>query len=276
MKILLALIVLAPAVPAFAAVQPTDGGSLDIELITEPEQIEPGQDIKMRIDFINPSSEKTQVHIDYMLTVREDGDPVFGPTDLIHTSEGKISVPFRFERDGQYMLDVAVRGILFNPIPEETATFPIAVGTAAAQPVEPAQNNGCLVATAAYGTELAPQVQVLREIRDSKLQDGAGAAFMRYFEATYYVFSPAVADLERQNPAFREAVKIAITPMLATLSVMDRANSESSAVGYGLLALLANLGIYAGAPVAAVFGARRLGRSLGRRRLPRDAGSGRN
>lgn len=262
MKALLALLVLVPAAPVFAAVQPTDGGSLDVELITVPEDVEPGQDVKMRIDFINPRSEKTQVHIDYMLTVREDGEAIFGPTDLIHTSEGKISVPFRFERDGQYMLDVAVKGILFSPIPEETATFPISVGTAAAQPAEPEQGNGCLVATAAYGTELAPQVQSLREIRESVRQTGAGASFMRHFEAGYYAFSPAVADLERQNPAFRDAVRAAVTPMLAALSIMDGADSESSVVGYGLLAVLANLGIYAGAPAAAVLGARRLGRAL--------------
>ena len=260
------LLVLAPTVPALAAVQPTDGGSLNVELVTVPEQLEAGQDAKMRIDFINPASEKTQVHIDYMLTVSEDGRAVFGPTDLIHTSEGKISVPFRFERDGQYILDVAVKGILFNPIPEETATFPILVGGAAAQPSAP-QGNGCLVATAAYGTELAPRVQALRETRDSVLlQAPAGAAFMRHFDAAYYAFSPAVADLERQSPAFRDAVRAAITPMLASLSVMEGADSEASVIGYGALAILANLGMYAGAPAGAVIGARRLVRALRRAR----------
>lgn len=257
MKALLLLLALAP-LPAFAAVQPTDGGTLDVELVTVPETLEAGQEAKMRIDFLNPSTQKTQVHIDYFLTVSEGGEQIFGPTNLIHTSEGRISVPFTFERDGQYTLDVAVKGILFNPIDQETASFPILVGSAAAQTDPMGGQNGCLVATAAHGTELAPQVQKLREIRDSQLrQTGAGSEFMRYFEAAYYSFSPAVADLERQSPLFREAVKTAITPMLYSLSVMEHADTEASVAGYGLLAILMNVGMYAGLPAALVLGARR-------------------
>ena len=255
MKVLLALLVLAP-LPAFAAVQPTDGGSLDVELVTVPETIEAGEEARMRINFINPASQETQVHIDYMLTVNEGGEQVFGPTNLIHTSEGRISVPFTFERDGRYTLDVAVRGILFNPMPEETASFPIVVGGAAAQPE--GTQNGCLVATAAYGTELAPQVQALREARDGALMETEiGGAFMSGFNAVYYAFSPAVADLERQSPLFREAVRMAITPMVYSLSVMDRADSEASAAAYGALAVMMSSALYAGVPAALVLGARR-------------------
>lgn len=256
-KALLVLLAFAP-LPAFAAVQPTDGGTLDVELVTVPEVLEAGQEAKMRIDFLNPSTQKTQVHIDYFLTVSEGGEQIFGPTNLIHTSEGRISVPFTFERDGQYTLDVAVKGILFNPIDEETASFPIFVGSAAAQSDPIQEQNGCLVATAAHGTELAPQVQKLREIRDSQLrQTGTGSEFMRHFEAAYYSFSPAVADLERQSPLFREAVRISITPMLYSLSVMERADSEASVAGYGAAAILMNLGFYAGLPAALVLGVRR-------------------
>ena len=257
MKAILLLLAFAP-LPAFAAVQPTDGGTLDVELVTVPETLEAGQEAKMRIDFLNPSTQKTQVHIDYFLTVSEGGEQIFGPTNLIHTSEGRISVPFTFERDGQYVLDVAVKGILFNPIDEETASFPIIVGSAAAQTDPMGGQNGCLVATAAHGTELAPQVQKLREIRDSKVrQTGAGSEFLKHFESAYYAFSPAVADLERQNPLFRDAVKATITPMLYSLSIMELADSEASVAGYGLLAILMNVGLYAGLPAALVLGARR-------------------
>ena len=44
----------------------------------------------------------------------------------------------------------------------------------------------------------------------------------------YYSFSPIIADYERENPLFKEAVKLAITPMLSTLyHLMDNAESES-------------------------------------------------
>jgi len=53
------------------------------------------------------------------------------------------------------------------------------------------KGGGCLIATATYGSELAPQVQMLREIRDnSLLQTQSGQSFMESFNSFYYSFSP--------------------------------------------------------------------------------------
>ena len=41
---------------------------------------------------------------------------------------------------------------------------------------------------------------------------------MGTFNDIYYSFSPIVSDYERENPLFKEAVKIAITPMTVTIS----------------------------------------------------------
>ena len=54
-----------------------------------------------------------------------------------------------------------------------------------------------------------------------------GTAFMGTFNDVYYSFSPIIADYERENPYFKEAVKIAITPMISTLAIMESAESES-------------------------------------------------
>ena len=54
---------------------------------------------------------------------------------------------------------------------------------------------------------------------------------MGAFNDIYYSFSPVIADYERENPLFKEAVKIAITPMISSLSLMDNANSESEVSG---------------------------------------------
>ena len=44
------------------------------------------------------------------------------------------------------------------------------------------EGGGCLIATAAYGSEMSPQVQLLREIRDNQLMNTeSGTAFMRTF-----------------------------------------------------------------------------------------------
>ncbi|MEO9309793.1 MAG: CFI-box-CTERM domain-containing protein [Nitrososphaera sp.] len=107
--------------------------------------------------------------------------------------------------------------------------------------------GGCLVATAAYGTELSPQVQQLRELRDTTIaKTGSGIAFLSTFNSIYYMFSPTIADWERQSPTFREAVKITLTPMLSTLSILNYLDidSESDLVIYGLAIILLNIGMY--------------------------------
>ena len=92
----------------------------------------------------------------------------------------------------------------------------------------PDTGGGCLIATAAFGSEMAPQVQFLREIRDNTvLQTESGSTFMTGFNQFYYSFSPAIADYERENPAFKEAVKITLTPLLASLTLLQYADIDS-------------------------------------------------
>ena len=119
--------------------------------------------------------------------------------------------------------------------------------------------GGCLIATAAYGSEMAPQVQQLRELRDNQLlQTESGTAFMGAFNDIYYSFSPIVADYERENQYFKEAVKIAIAPMISSLSLMENANSESEVLGMGLSVIVLNLGMYLGLPSVVIVGIRKI------------------
>ena len=111
------------------------------------------------------------------------------------------------------------------------------------------EGGGCLIATATYGSELAPQVQQLRELRDNQLMNTeSGSAFMSGFNELYYTFSPTIADMEREHPMFKEAVKLAITPMISTLSIMESAETESEVLGLGLSVIALNLGMYIGLP----------------------------
>jgi hypothetical protein len=113
------------------------------------------------------------------------------------------------------------------------------------------KGGGCLIATATYGSELAPQVQQLREFRDNKLlKTESGKSFMTGFNQFYYSFSPTIADWERENPAFKEVVKIIITPLITSLSILNYADidSEYSVLGYGISLILLNLGMYFVAP----------------------------
>ena len=120
---------------------------------------------------------------------------------------------------------------------------------------EQKEGGGCLIATAAFGSEMAPQVQFLREIRDNTVMNTqSGTAFMTGFNQFYYSFSPAVADLERENPVFKEAVKVTLTPMLTSLTLLNyvEVDTEEEMLGYGISLILLNIGMYFVAPAAAI------------------------
>ncbi|MCH7758039.1 MAG: peptidylprolyl isomerase, partial [Thaumarchaeota archaeon] len=70
----------------------------------------------------------------------------------------------------------------------------------------------------------------------------------------YYSFSPTVADLERENPVFKEAVRLTITPLLTSLSLLNYVDmdSEVEVLGYGISLILLNVGMYFVAPVMVI------------------------
>ena len=120
---------------------------------------------------------------------------------------------------------------------------------------ESSEGGGCLIATAAYGSEMAPQVQFLREIRDNTvLQTQSGTSFMTAFNTFYYTFSPTVADYERENPVFKEAVKIGLTPLLTSLTILNYVDidTEQEMLGYGIGIIMLNIGMYFVAPAVVI------------------------
>ena len=124
--------------------------------------------------------------------------------------------------------------------------------------VDESEGGGCLIATATYGSEMATEVQQLRELRDNQLMNTEyGSAFIGTFNHIYYSFSPVIADYERENPLFKEAVKLAITPMISSLSLMENANSESEVLGLGLSVIMLNIGMYLGVPAVVIVGIRK-------------------
>jgi len=117
------------------------------------------------------------------------------------------------------------------------------------------EGGGCLIATAAYGSEMAPQVQFLRELRDNTvLQTQVGTNFMTEFNQFYYSFSPVVADYERENPMFKEVVKVTLTPLLTSLAILNYVDidTEQEMLGYGIGVILLNIGMYFVAPAVVI------------------------
>lgn len=101
----------------------------------------------------------------------------------------------------------------------------------------------CAIASAVYGSELAPEVQILREFRDRTVMSTfAGSQFMRVFNAFYYSFSPTVARATLANPAVGFLVRALISPLIATLRIsswvprLPPLNSELTTLLGGVLA----------------------------------------
>ena len=108
------------------------------------------------------------------------------------------------------------------------------------------------------GSELAPQVQALRNFRDGiALNTLAGSSFMAVFNGWYYSFSPQVADFERGQPWLKEAVRVLVYPLLGILDLSKQVydalafNGEAAIVGAGLTAS-ALIGLLYFAPLSAV------------------------
>jgi len=134
------------------------------------------------------------------------------------------------------------------------------IGTEIAETFD-SQGGGCLIATATFDSEMSEQVQQLRELRDnSLLQTEYGTAFVKSFNQFYYSFSPLVADYERENTLFKEAIKITITPMLLSLSVLNYVDidSEQTVLGYGIGIISLNAMMYLGLPILGIVSLRRL------------------
>ena len=266
MKILFALLLVPLLItPAFAAepllpedyeqILPSEQGTLNIGLSVVPEP-EPNSVSKLYIAWIKPTFNKIQEHIDYTVTVVKDGENIFGPIPLTHTSPGKVKIPVEFTSSGEHQVIIEMEGILFQPIPVETTVFTINVGEDGSSYYEnTSEGGGCLIATAAFGSEMSPQVQQLRELRDNVvMQTTSGHTFMTGFNQVYYSFSPYVADFERENIVFKETVKVALTPMLTSFSILSHVpiDTEQEMLGYGIGVILLNIGMYFVAPAVLI------------------------
>jgi hypothetical protein len=202
----------------------------------------------------------------YLVASKDGGDTFSEPKIIGETDEDpKIMV----SKDKMYLLwvdDLGQKNNLYfvsasHPYIDEIKCGPgtkLKDGVCVVIDVDgPYRSSGdCLIATASFGSSLSPQVQMLREIRDNTLLDThSGALFMKGFNSVYYSFSPTIAQWENENPAFKEAVKLFITPMISVLSIMTFAEqgSEVDVVLYGFSTLGLIVGIYVVAPISLVW-----------------------
>jgi hypothetical protein len=110
----------------------TDGNSVDIDLQIQPFPISKDVDSQFMITFLQPSSQTVQVHVDYDFAITNNDNEVFRASTktgqpLLHTAEGIVKIPYKFDQGGEYSLQVSVMGINFIPIKTEQALFDLKV-----------------------------------------------------------------------------------------------------------------------------------------------------
>jgi peptide/nickel transport system substrate-binding protein len=114
----------------------------------------------------------------------------------------------------------------------------------------------CLIATATYGSNLAPEVQLLRNFRDNSVaRSKAGKSFLIVFNAWYYSFSPSVAGYVSGQEIVRPGIRAVLYPLIGFISLASQLYSELS--GYpewatllsGLVACSLTGAFYIGLPL---------------------------
>ena len=105
-------------------------------------------------------------------------------------------------------------------------------------PSEEIPSTGCFIATAAYGTPMAEEIQILRDFRDGYLlTNSLGIALVDL----YYRVSPPTARFIDDHPALKPIVRAALMPAVAMSSIVVNTSPAEKAALVGLVALVVGL-----------------------------------
>ncbi len=224
-----------------------------------PRTIVIGQPAQVTLDIEVGDQPSSEAQVEYFIS-NKDGQVVIKgsaqPTDagtfvfdILADETSKLSI-------GPNQLKIfANSNFAFSPDVSTTTILASSTGSTGGQTggqqtgtEQDSQPSGCLIATAAFGSELTPQVQYLRSFRQEYiLSTASGSAFMNAFNAVYYSFSPQVADYERGQPWLQATVKAAIYPLFGILGAAEKAHFVASGGEAGAVA--------AGAVASALIGA---------------------
>jgi peptide/nickel transport system substrate-binding protein len=186
-----------------------------------PEIIETGVLTTFAMNLQDPAVGDLLRNSSFDFVLSKDGREVH--RQHLTSGQGTFSHQYTFREAGTYRL--AAEKINGG---SESAQIDLVVLQGTGTGEQPPPQSGCLIATAAFGSELTPQVQFLRGFRDNYImQSASGSAFMSAFNAVYYSFSPQVADYERDQPWLQSTVKAAIYPLFGILLAAERAFAVS-------------------------------------------------
>jgi hypothetical protein len=183
-----------------------------------PDIIETGVPITFVMNIQDPSTGDLIRGSSFDFVLIQDGNEIHN--NHMSSELGTYSYEYTFSKAGRVTL--AANNINSDG---ESAKIDLVVQQGSGNPnpqPQPTQSQ-CLIATAAFGSELTPQVQYLRYFRDNYiLSTASGTAFMKVFDSVYYSVSPQIAEYEREQPWMQSTVKVALYPLFGILMAAER------------------------------------------------------
>ncbi|MGE5851392.1 MAG: CFI-box-CTERM domain-containing protein, partial [Candidatus Methylomirabilota bacterium] len=142
-------------------------------------------------------------------------------------SEGATPFPTAGTFDATFngIIDAFIAKLMESPAPPAPPPPPSGGGGGGGD-----DDGGCFIATAAFGSPLAPQVQILREFRDRYLRPNPAG---RGLVSVYYTLSPPLAAVIARSETLRTLVRVALAPIIQWAALV----LWSPTLGLGVLLL---------------------------------------
>src|SRR5918999_4550959 len=212
-----------------------------------PDIIETGIPTTFVMNIQDPATGDLIRGSSFDLVLMQDGNE----THRTHMSSefGTYSYEYTFSKAGTVTL---AADNINGQVESSRIDLVVQQGTGNVNPQPQPTQSQCLIATAAFGSELTPQVQYLRHFRDHYiLSTASGTAFMNAFNTFYYSFSPQIAEYEREQPWLQTTVKVALYPLFGTLMAAEHVytavgGGEAGAIFAGAISSMLIGAIYLG------------------------------
>ncbi len=102
--------------------------NIDLNISWTPSIIKSGEKTLFKIIFIDKKSSKNQEHIDYSFTIKDlDDEKVLYKNSLTHSAWGVEPASHKFNSIGNFMGEVGIQGVLFQPVSPQYSEFEIEV-----------------------------------------------------------------------------------------------------------------------------------------------------
>ncbi len=169
----------------------------------------------------SPSSGEAPLTVTFTANISGDSPPYNldwdcgdGTTETQTTDSYTAQMSHTYNNAGTYRVCVMVTSALAGGGATQTvqATIGITVTSPPPPPPDDDGGGGCFIATAAYGSHMEPQVELLREFRDRFLLANSEG---RTFVMLYYACSPPIAGFIAQRDILRAMVRYALLPVVA-------------------------------------------------------------